>query len=49
MIIIQGMNNLQQAFIPRALGQVVEEALRPQRMRVPALHSQPIQMSDQGS
>jgi hypothetical protein len=27
MIIIQGMNNLQQAFIPRALGQVVKEAL----------------------
>jgi uncharacterized protein len=28
MIIFQGVNNLQQAFIPRALGRVVEEALR---------------------
>jgi hypothetical protein len=27
MIIIQGMNNLQRAFIPRARGQVVAEAL----------------------
>jgi hypothetical protein len=48
MIIFQGMNNLQRAFIPRALGQVVEEALRHKSCACPhSIPARPVSHGDQ--